>query len=98
MLTNPETQEPESLLLITSSPKGFNPDRQGVLTAFTACGDPALRFAVSLGSGANSYSPSVDCRDGIIAVGRICGSILLIDAEKARTDWEKLASEETCTR
>lgn len=76
-----------SLLLVTTTPKDWQSNYQSVLWAYRACGAPELLFAVSLGQGASAYSPSMDYRDGIIAVGRLTSSVALIDVNLARDGW-----------
>ena len=75
-------------LLVTTSPRFDDAIHQSVLWAFEAYGKHNLVFAVSLGQGASGYAPNLDCQDGIIAVGRLTSSVLLIDAEKAKRGWD----------
>ena len=43
---------------------------------------------MSLGPGSAGYSPTLDCNNGVIVVGRLSSSVLIIDAGKAKTGWD----------
>ncbi|MBI3132603.1 MAG: Ig-like domain-containing protein [Acidobacteria bacterium] len=86
----------QHLLLVTTSPRYGEHEHQAVLWGYSVCanGNPQLAFAVSLGPGASGYSPSVDCRDGLIAVGRLTSSVLLIDVQNAVMDWSQMSADQ----
>jgi len=72
------------LLLVTTYPSGYDVNKQGALWGYKICsGSPELIFAVSLGAGVSSNSPNIDCRNGVIAVGRLVSSVALIDINAA---------------
>jgi len=75
------------LLIATTQASGANYNQQGVLWGFDAC-TLELKFAVSIGQGAAGYAPSVDQRDGVIVVGRLSSSLLIVDVVKAIEGWE----------
>ncbi len=82
-----------NLLLVTTSPDAIQANnQQSVLWAFNICPGlpiPELLFAVSLGVGGQGYAPTVDCRDGMILVGRLTNSLLLVDASLAFSGWNQ---------
>jgi hypothetical protein len=84
------SQVPMDLLIVTTQPTGANYNQQGALWVFNACsglGTPKLLFGMSTGQGAQGYVPSVGCKDGVIAVGRIASSIQLVDIATGMARW-----------
>ena len=78
------------LLLVTTAPRLGDEDRQCVLWAFNVCNGmplPRLMFAVSLGPGASGYTPNLDCRGGLITVGRVASSFQVISVKAAVEGW-----------
>jgi hypothetical protein len=69
------------LLLVTTTPGGAAYGQNGVLWGFEFCTSSGVvnpLFSISLGPSMSGYSPGVDYRDGVIAVGRLTGSVALI--------------------
>jgi hypothetical protein len=65
--------------------------QQCAMWVFNACpqvGTPWLLFGMSLGNYKDGYAPTVGCRDGAIAVGRLTNSILLVDISTGLSDFE----------
>lgn len=92
------------LLLVSTTPALGDDNHQGVLWAFNLCDESVLQdspvpaqvspqFAVSLGPGSSGYSPSLDQRDGLIVVGRLSSSVLLISAASAYEGWFNMGFE-----
>ncbi|MCL1908892.1 MAG: hypothetical protein FWG12_05950, partial [Holophagaceae bacterium] len=82
------------LLLVTTYPSGYDVNKQGALWGYKICsGSPELIFAVSLGAGVSSNSPNIDCRNGVIAVGRLVSSVALIDINAAISGWAQWAND-----
>ena len=84
------SQVPMDLLIVTTQPSGVNYNQQGALWVFNACSglaEPKLLFGMSTGQGAQGYVPSVGCKDGVIAVGRITSSIQLVDIATGMARW-----------
>ncbi len=97
-LGNDANGNPErgALLLVTTNPVPGDENHQSVLWGFRACpkeGASRMLFAVSLGTGAGGYCPSVDCMDGFVVVGRLTSSMAIIDIAAARRGWEALMAE-----
>lgn len=74
------------LLVATTQPGGTDYNQQCVLWGFDAC-TLELKFGVSIGQGGAGYAPTVDQRDGVILVGRLTGSLLVVDVAKAIEGW-----------
>ncbi len=55
-----------------------------------AAGAPQLRFAVSLGVGNSSYTPTLDQANGLISLARLNSSVLVVSVEKAIELWNSL--------
>lgn len=82
------------LLVVTTQPTGADYNLQNVLWGFDAC-TLDLKFAVSIGQGAAGYAPTVDLRDGVMLVGRLTGSLLVVDVAKAIEGWAALKGQVT---
>ncbi|MBL0313016.1 MAG: hypothetical protein IPP78_09960 [Holophagaceae bacterium] len=55
-----------------------------------AAGAPQLRFAVSLGVGNSSYTPTLDQANGLISLARLNSSVLVVSVEKAIELWNSV--------
>ncbi len=78
------------LLLVTTTPQPDRYQDSSCLWGFRFCGargEIELVFGVSLGRGTVGYAPTVDYRDGVIAVGRLTSSVQLISLDNAIAKW-----------